>query len=64
MLLAQYKYPKKVAREAFMGMMWLACHISLVAPGYVRGNQTLGDLWRSGKDKNPLVHRSKGFSVI
>ena len=51
MLLAQYKYPKKVAREAFMGMMWLACHISLVAPGYVRGNQTLGDLWRSGKDQ-------------
>ena len=51
-LLAQYKHPKKVAREAFMGMMWLACHISLVAPGYVRANQTLGDLWRSGK-KSP-----------
>lgn len=52
MLLAQYKHPKKVAREAFMAMMWLACHISLVAPGYVRANQPLGDLWRNGK-KSP-----------
>ena len=54
MLLAQYKHPKKVAREAFMSMMWLACHISLVAPGYVRagleGNQSLGDIWETGKN--------------
>ena len=30
-----------------MATMWLACHISLVAPGYVRSGG-LGDLWRNG----------------